>query len=163
MDIVELAANASEHAGGVLHLPPGRHDVYPEALQEAYRFVSNNNSGLKRILFNLEGIDGLEINGHGAEIVMHGRAVPFSLLDSRNITIRNLSIDWGRKLMSPGRVPEKFPVAVEGGRLVFHGDRYYSGHFGTALEYCADKLESAYKARDNYGWGEVVRAGGAHR
>ena len=152
MDIVELAANASEHAGGVLHLPPGRHDVYPEALQEAYRFVSNNNSGLKRILFNLEGIDGLEINGHGAEIVMHGRAVPFSLLDSRNITIRNLSIDWGRKLMSPGRVPEKFPVAVEGGRLVFHGDRYYSGHFGTALEYCADKLESAYKARDNYGW-----------
>ena len=154
---------ALRNKSDTIDLPPGIHHIYPDGLDREERFISNNDSGVKSILFNLKGVENLVVAGHGAELVMHGRIMPFSLLNSKNITLRNFSIDWDRKFMTPGKVlkseknmvevkfPSEYPVKAENGKLIFHGSHYCSEKLGNVLEYCPNKKESAYKCHDNYG------------
>ena len=60
-----------------LVFPPGRYDFWPDRAEERYVFISNNDSGLKRIAFPLVGVAGVEIDGGGATFIFHGPMVPF--------------------------------------------------------------------------------------
>lgn len=77
-----------------LIMPRGRYDLYPEKALERYRSIPNNDNGIKRIVFLLEGMKNFEIDGQGASFICHDHMLPFDLKESQNITIRNLSIDW---------------------------------------------------------------------
>lgn len=145
-------------------LPPGQHLVRPDHLGERYCHISNNDDGLKRILFDLDGVEDVVIDGQGAELLMRGATtIPFHLRNARNVTIRNLTIDWERPLVSEAEVLEvdesgfrvRFrddqPTRVDRGQLVFHGPGYLSApdHF-SVLEFDRERCEPAYKSGDNY-------------
>lgn len=158
------AAKASHDGKRLVSLPPGTHHVHSSTLHEKYCFVSNNDDGLKRVLFDLEDEENLVIDGCGAELLCHGRFVPFVLQNCRNVTIRNFTIDWPRTFLSQATVlasgdgfaeyefgPE-YPVDIEQGRLVFYGDEYRSeGNLHDGLEFDPTRRETAYKVFDNYG------------
>lgn len=153
---------------------PGRYDFWPDRAAEAFCFVSNNDPGLKRIGFPLDGFDSLEIDGGGAALVFHGPMVPFLVRDSRNLTIRNLSFDFERPFHSEGKVlaitPEtvdvhfsgEFPYAVRDGVLVFTSPKpapdakttVTSGEviypYGSLLAFDAARKEPAYMAKDRF-------------
>ena len=65
--------------GGARRLvfPGGVYHFHADRAEEAYLFVSNNDEGLKRVVFPLRWFDDLEIDGGGAEFVFHGALVPF--------------------------------------------------------------------------------------
>ena len=116
---------------GKLVFPPGRYDFWPDRAVERYCFVSNNDEGLKRIAFPLDGIENLEIDGQGAQFVFHGWITPFALDRARKITLKNFSVDWTRTFHNEGKVvevhddgltvefSEAYPFAVRNGILVF--------------------------------------------
>jgi len=104
-----------------LTFPPGRYDFWPDRAEEKFYFITNNDSGLRAIEFPLTEVNGLEIDGGGAEFVFHDKIMPFVLDHSTNVTLRNFSIDWARTFQSEVKVlsvddsgleatiPEQFP------------------------------------------------------
>jgi len=165
-----------------LAFAPGRYDFWPDRAQEKYLFVSNNDEGLKRIAFPLTGFEGMEIDGRGASFVFHGYIVPFLVENSRNVAIKNLSIDFARTFHSEGKVlavtpdsvdleiSEEFPYAIRQGILIFTDGKNPLGPqttvksgevlypFGNLLAFDPVRRETAYMAKDRYGVQEGLTA-----
>ncbi|MEX1047922.1 MAG: right-handed parallel beta-helix repeat-containing protein [Akkermansiaceae bacterium] len=165
-----------------LIFPPGRYDFWPDCAEERFLFVSNNDEGLKRIAFPLEGITNLEIDGGSATFVFHGPMVPFLIANSQGLTIKNLSFDFRRPFHSEGRVlaitpdtvdleiSEEFPYEIRNGVLVFTSGKKQSGPettvksgeviypYGSLLAFDPEKHETAFMAKDRYGVREGIAA-----
>ncbi|MHB9038463.1 MAG: glycosyl hydrolase family 28 protein [Armatimonadota bacterium] len=69
-----------------------------------YDFFAGANPGNPKTLFEVEGIENLTIDGQGSEFMMHGPTSIFSFVRCKNLTIRNVTIDWERMPFSQGRV-----------------------------------------------------------
>ena len=96
---------AKEKGAGRIIIPEGRYDLR-----------ANGNPESRRVLFPVEGTDGLVIEGQGAELMMSGPAAVFSFKYCRNVTISGLTVDWARPPFSEGTViaaaPRYFDVKV---------------------------------------------------
>ena len=121
----------------------GRFDPIPQdspidgtALPERYCPVSNNDHGLKRILFDIDGVSDFVLDGGGGTLSFFGEVLPIRVGRSSNVTIKNLTIDWVRPFFSqatilasgPGSVefeadPALYPLRSDRGRLVAHDGR----------------------------------------
>ena len=167
---------------------PGRYDFWPDRAEERYVFASNNDEGLKRIAFPLAGFNNFEIDGGGAEFVLHGYIEPFLIDRCNSVAVENLSIDYTRTFHSEATVlggdaegldvefGEAFPFEVRNGLLVFtdgkkehlpqttvtSGEILYPS--GSMLEFDAKKRETAFMAHDYYaGGGLPAHSIGARR
>jgi hypothetical protein len=113
----------------------GTYNFNPDFAGEKYVFVSNNDEGLKRIVFNLSGIENLEIDGQGSSFLFDGFLVPFLLEGSKNIIFKDFSIDFKRTFHSEGKIvgayrdsldiafsPE-YPYQISHNKLLFTGDK----------------------------------------
>ena len=152
--------------------PKGRYDFWPDMADERYYFISNNDEGLKRIAFLLDGFNNLEIDGQGSQFIFHGYVNPFILDRSKNITLKNFSIDFERTFHSEAlilknhergldvEIPRQFPYKIQNGILVFtDGDtgverkttttsRQVYFPYGSLLEYNSQKRETAFMVND---------------
>lgn len=162
-----------DHGAARLVFPTGRYDFKGQFADESYLFVSNNDEGLKRIVFPLVDFDGLIIDGQGSEFIFHGFLNPFLIQNSSDIAFENFSIDFDRPFHSEGiivevsdegmdvRIPVEFPYRVRNGLLMFVGEEEESGPLTTVsrgllygsghlLEFDTESRETAYMARDYY-------------
>ena len=165
-------------------LPKGRYDFYPDYANEKYLFISNNDEGLKRIVFLWENLQNIELDGQGSHFIFHGYTCPFVLNDCRNVVFKNFSIDWNRPFHSEGKIlavdeehfdvhfDEEYPYKIEHGMLIFTGrpkkqsdnphavgtafnsDGKETYPFGGLLEFDVQKRETAFLAWD-YWVGEI--------
>ena len=140
----------------------GRYEFWGDRAAEKYLFVSNNDEGLKRLIFPVFNFPNLEIDGQGAEFVFHGFVSPFALLGSHAVRLANFSIDWARTFHSEAQIldagdgwadlflPEAFPFVVRDERLIFTGEG--DDHYGVsnALEFDPLRRETAFRVWDNY-------------
>lgn len=123
---------------------------------------------MKRIAFDLNGINDLTIEGCGTELLFSGFISPFSISDCRNITIKDLSIDYTRTFHSEGVVTAKGPGWLE---LEFPDDYLYEvadGHlrfrdaqgtiypYSSLLEFDSQKREPAFRANDVWLWNPLT-------
>ena len=150
------------HPVSRLIFPKGRYDFYPELASEKYVFTSNNDDGLKRIVFLLEGVSGLEIDGQASEFFFHGYISPFVIEGSKNITLRRFSVDWERTFHSEGKILSvdkdgmdlqfsgQYPYKIDNGMLVFIDKKGVEYPYGNLLEFDPAKRETAFMARDQY-------------
>lgn len=93
-----------EQGASKLVIPKGTYDFRPERATEKFLKVSNNDNGLRRIVFPLDGFSDFEIDAQGSLFMMHGPMVPFDIHRSENITLRNFSIDWKKPFYFQGEV-----------------------------------------------------------
>jgi hypothetical protein len=161
---------------------PGRYDFHPERASEEYLFVSNNDEGLKRIVFPLKGLEGIEIDGGGSTFIFHGYTVPFLLDQANDITLRNFTVDFSRPFHSEGKVlaitpdhvdlefSQEYPHEIRNGVLVFtngqkanapattvtSGEVLYP--YGSLLAFDPVKRETAFMAKDRYKVGDGIAA-----
>lgn len=77
---------------------------YPEGTEEHEFWPSNNDGGIKHIVFPLIGKKNLEIDGCGATFLFHGRISPFVIADCENVTVRNCIIDYTSTGYCQGKV-----------------------------------------------------------
>ncbi|MFG0286540.1 MAG: sulfatase-like hydrolase/transferase [Rhodopirellula sp. JB044] len=118
-----------------LVFPLGMYDFHPENAKEMYRAVANHDNGLKRFGFPLFDCQNITIDGGGSTFLFHGRMVPVTIERSKNVTLRNFTIDWVRSFHAEMTVVEsdsdaqsfvvetdrkKYPYTVAGGEIVFH-------------------------------------------
>lgn len=77
-------------------LPPGEHRVSGDLLPIRQLWISNNDSGPKNVLLDFSGASDLVVDGNGCTLLIEGTVIPVLLQNCRNITVRNLTIDWVR-------------------------------------------------------------------
>jgi hypothetical protein len=124
-----------------LTLDPGEYLVSRQLLPERFSHVTNNDHGLRRFLFDVEQAQDFVFDGQGARIVCVGEVCPLRIGNSRNVTVKNLAIDWWRPFFSQGitldsgegwiefSMPESYPLRVDHGRLIAHDHHRWQTDF----------------------------------
>lgn len=78
-----------------INFPKGTYHFYGDSAFAREYYISNHDQvNPKRVAFALENVKNLIIDGNGSEFVFHGRMIPIALINSENVTIKNLSIDF---------------------------------------------------------------------
>lgn len=163
-DATTAVRKALQHCHAVhakrLVLPKGIYEFWPDEAAEQYLFTSNNDEGLKRIIFLLEDMTDFEIDGQGSLFIFHGVVSPFVLNRCKNIRLHDFSIDWKRTFHSEARIlkAEKdsmelavtaaYPYKIVNNTLVFYGEGNTVYPYGGLLEFDPIKKETAYMAED---------------
>jgi len=106
--IIKAIEKAKKISGNIIiDFPKGRYDFYPQHCLQKNYFISNHSDiNPHNIAIPILGIKNLIIEGNGSKFIFHGRMLPFTIDESQNITIRNLSIDWERPTISQGEIIE---------------------------------------------------------
>jgi hypothetical protein len=162
-------------ANGVstLIFPKGRYDFWPHHCIEREYFESNTSDvNPKRLAILIERFDGLTVDGGGANFVFHDRMQPFTVDSSRNVVIRNLSIDWDIPLTAQAavlRATDRYvdleinacesPYVIEAGQLVFVGEGWKSVWGFGAMEFERERRIVVPQTGDH----GCIRADGAYR
>lgn len=94
MMVDELKARANNDPVTVI-FPKGRYDFFEEDAFEREYYISNHDQvNPKKVGFALEELENITIDGQGSDFIFHGRMVPFALLESKNIKLKNFSVDY---------------------------------------------------------------------
>ncbi|TPN86246.1 right-handed parallel beta-helix repeat-containing protein [Aquimarina algicola] len=129
-----------------------------------YKYVTNHNNGFKKIIFNFEDFDSVEIEGNGAEFIFRGQTLPFVFENCKNILIDNIIIDWDIPFSFQGdvvKVDKKnkwydlkpytkgFSWNVKKGKLIFPDINHFSfTSLGNSLSHNKETKAVAYGAWD---------------
>lgn len=93
-------------------LPAGRYDFHADGAASREYYISNHDQpNPKAVGIVLEDMRNVTFDGQGAELVFHGRMLPVAIVDCRNCTLRNLSVDFANPHISQVRVTENDPDA----------------------------------------------------
>ena len=132
----------------VILFQKGRYDFWPHHCIERNYYESNTTDlNPKRLAMLIEEMNGLTIDGNGSDFVFHDRIQPFSVDNSQNITIKNLTIDWDIPLTAQASIFSvtdehidisinvlESPYLIENDKLVFVGEGWKSRWWG-AMEF----------------------------
>lgn len=80
--------------GATLVFSPGRYDFFPDGSTVRSYHVANHGLFEGSVGLCLEGLDGVTIDGRGADFVFHGLMMPVSLLHSSDCTLKDFTIDF---------------------------------------------------------------------
>lgn len=92
--------------GETLYLGGGKYDCYPESAFTKYYAISNNDAGEKPIAFPLIGKKHITIDGGGAELMFHGKILPFAVDGCEDVVIRNVKIDYAAPFYAQAEIVE---------------------------------------------------------
>ncbi len=145
--------------------PKGRYDFWPYKTFEKELYISNHSDvNPKRIAFLIEGFDGITIDGQGSTFIFHDEIIPFEVIDSNKVTIKNVRIDWERPTFSQGSIEKigddyfDFKLTddswykIQNDRLFFYGEGW--GQYGGNMQaHDADTGRIIYRfGRDGAGF-----------
>lgn len=93
--LVEKLQSRKDTAHITVTFPKGRYDFYPDSAFTREYYISNHDQdNPKKVGFALENLQNITIDGQGSEFVFHGRIIPIALLNGKNVTLKNFSIDF---------------------------------------------------------------------
>lgn len=72
----------------------GNYQFLPNLAKERYCFITNHENGLKRIIFDFQNFNSVQIEGNGAKFIFHGLSAPFIFDNCAKVSMSNLVIDW---------------------------------------------------------------------
>jgi len=124
----------------------------------------------RKVLLDLVGKTNFTYDAKGASLTVYEPAIALHLKDCRNVTIRNLAIDWARPVLTEARVVgfsngetrvkidrARYPVAVEDGWLLVVGPgrreriravRFLDGLTGAPVPLTADESFRQTRVRE---------------
>lgn len=112
------------------------HFFRSQELTREYYISNHDQDNPKYLGAILENIQNLTIEGNGSKFIFHGRMLPLSIVNSKNITLKNFSIDFDdpkilqlTKIASNNnntyKVEEGAKYAIQKGHLVLEGEGYH--------------------------------------
>lgn len=94
-NVYNALAYCKLHGEDMLVFDKGIYDFYHDKATETLAHISNHDMhGLCRVAFLLEDMQDFTIDGGGSTFLFHGCITPFLLRNARQITLRNLTIDY---------------------------------------------------------------------
>lgn len=131
--------------GATLVFEPGRYDFYPDASTSHRYQVSNHGLFEGSVGLCLEGLNGVTLEGKGADFVFHGRMMPISLQHSTGCTLKNFTIDFDDMALVQSKVVSTSPS--EGTVLELLPDQ--NSYIGEDNTLCTD-AEWGYPVKPSY-------------
>ena len=89
----------------------GVYRFYPERANSKYLNISNNDSGIKRVVFHLIGHTSFEIDGGSSDFIFYGKLVPFQIGNSKNVLLHHFTINWDSPFVFEGLVVDNNSTA----------------------------------------------------
>ena len=130
-------AVAENRRDTVLTFPKGKYDFYADGCTQAEYYPSNNDGGVKDIVFHLDRCENVIIDGQGSEFMFHGLISPFVLHRSVAVTVKNLISDTSQVFYMQAQVvaatetrvelsvdQSVCPFTVEGHNLIIENDEW---------------------------------------
>ncbi len=160
--VSQALADCKKNKAAKLIIPKGTYHFYPDMASEAYMFISNNDEGLKRIAFLIEGLSDFTVDGQGSTFIFHGYICPFIVKSSNKVSLKNFRIDWQRTFHSEAKIVNvykdsldisfstKYPYAIKNDLLFFSDSSGISYPYKSLLEFDTQKRETAFKVKDYY-------------
>ncbi|WP_282037788.1 alpha-1,3-galactosidase-related protein [Saccharicrinis aurantiacus] len=102
---------AKENGITEIKFEKGVYHFYPEKALEMFCYISNHEDVVTRTAFPLIDFENITIDGQGSEFIFHGLMIPFIIEGGKNITVKNLSVDWKNPFHSEGTVVANDPKA----------------------------------------------------
>ena len=93
-DLYRLLSDLESKKDIKIVFPKDTYDVQPSSCFERAINISNHGfNGYKRIALLLEGMENIELDFCGSTLVTHGVVTVAAIINSKNITVRNLTLD----------------------------------------------------------------------
>ena len=160
--VQKALAACREASNPVLIFQKGRYDFWPHHCIERVYYESNTTDiNPKRLAILVDAMNGLMIDGNGSDFVFHDRMQPFTVDNSSNITLRNLTIDWDIPLTAQATILSvtdeyidvkinviESPYIIENDKLTFVGEGWKSRWNG-AMEFEKETLLVAPQTGDS--------------
>ncbi|MFV0505343.1 MAG: right-handed parallel beta-helix repeat-containing protein [Bacteroidales bacterium] len=133
----------------VLRFPEGRIDLWTDGAFKKELYISNSTendtlSKERNIAMLIEDMENITIEGSNTTFVLHGKIVPFVLINSKNVKLKGLNFDYERPTMSELRLLSVSDTLIrarihrdsryfidKGGQIVFYGDAWKCNNFHT--------------------------------
>lgn len=165
-DMTPVLRKALESVSGSevkLVFAKGKYFFRPDRARQKYCAITNHDNGLKNIAFLFEGFQSVEIEGNGAELVLHGQMLPFLFERCARVSANDLTIDWDIPFCFEGKVVAVDPEAgwrdirptrgfrwnVKNDHLIFPDiDAFSYALVGSTLAFDPQTGEVAYGAWD---------------
>lgn len=124
----------------VLVFEKGRYDFWPQyAIEKEYYESNTTPINPKRCAIWIYNFNNLVIDANGSDFIYHDRIQPFTIDSSRNITIKNVNIDWDIPLTAQAIIKDVTtdyvdiqidtianPYIIEEKKIVFIGEGWKS-------------------------------------
>ncbi len=147
----------NDHKVSELIFEKGTYHFYPEKGLEEFCHISNHCDVMIRTAFPIKNINKLTIDGQGSTFIFHGIMIPFLVDKSKDITIKNVSIDWHEPFHSEGlivahdkkkgtfdmQISEEYPYEIRNKQLHFIKE-YYEHTIGQSILYDPQRVAIAY-------------------
>jgi hypothetical protein len=103
----KIKNETDDHTMVLIRFQKGKYHFYPEGAVKKEYFISNHDQdNPKTIGIALENFKNITIDGQGADLVFHGRMLPIALIESNNVKLKNLSIDFEKPQISQVKIVE---------------------------------------------------------
>ncbi len=91
----------------VVQLAPGEYHFHAQTALPMQLFISNHDQqDVHPVGVPLVDLKNVTLQGKKTQFIFHGKMLPFVLMDSKGITIRNIRIDAAEPFSSEGRIVE---------------------------------------------------------
>ena len=91
----EIKRKTTDREVVVIQFQKGKYQFYPEGAVKREYYISNHDQvNPKRVGIELDKFKNITLDGNGADLMFHGRMLPLALIESSNVKIKNLSIDF---------------------------------------------------------------------
>lgn len=115
--IQKIVKEAGENTHITIRLKKGRYDFYPQGAMIKEYYISNHDQdNPKTVGIALEHYNNINIDGQGSDLIFHGRMLPISLISNKNITLKNINIDFEQPQICQVKILEN---DVEAGTITY--------------------------------------------
>lgn len=146
--LVERILRADKDPISEIKFEKGTYHFYPDKGFEKFCYLSNHGDLMVNTPFPILNMSDLTIDGQGSTFIFHGVIIPFLIANSKNITVKNLSIDWHEPFYSEGlivandeknktfdmKISEEYPYDIRNGQILFIKE-YYQHSLGQSILY----------------------------
>ena len=144
--LISRILKANENPISEIKFEKGTYHFYPDKGFEKFCYISNHGDLMINTPFPLFNMNNLVIDGQGSTFIFHGVMIPFLIDDSKNISVKNLSIDWYQSFHSEGlivandeanktfdmQISNEYPYDIRNGQLFFIKE-YYQHTIGQTI------------------------------
>lgn len=147
-DVLARIMKADKKPISTIQFEKGTYHFYPDKAYETFVQITNHDNTLNKTAFPLFNFKNLTIDGQGATFIFHGKMIPFLIDGCKNITIKNVSIDWENSFHSEAlivandeknktfdiQISNEYPYEIRNGELIFV-KQYYEHNIGQSILY----------------------------
>lgn len=113
----EIKSKTTSQEAVVIQFQKGRYDFYPEgAVKRTYYISNHDQDNPKTVGIDVVDFKNITFDGNGADLMFHGRMLPLALIESNNVKIKNLNIDFEKPQITQVKIVENDTV---GGSIIF--------------------------------------------